>query len=240
MIRIGTAGWTIPRRFANDIPSSGSGLERYAAVFPAVEINSTFYRSHKPETYARWASVVPEGFRFAAKLPKTITHERRLVDSGALLEGFLKEVSLLGRKLGPLLIQLPPSFAFDNADAEAFLRQLRSLTGNAAACEPRHASWFEPEAGDLLTQYRVARVAADPARVPAAAVPGGWPELAYYRLHGSPRMYYSEYDETFLSSLAARMSGSPAAETWCIFDNTASGAAAGNALTLTKRFATTV
>lgn len=76
MIRLGTAGWAIPRRFADTFPAVGSALERYAAIFLAVEINSTFYRLHKPETYARWASAVPDGFRFAAKLPKVITHER--------------------------------------------------------------------------------------------------------------------------------------------------------------------
>ncbi len=235
MIRTGTAGWAIPRQFADDFPDTGSALERYAAIFKTVEINSTFYRSHKPETYARWASAVPDGFRFAAKLPKAITHERRLVDAGALLDAFLDEVSLLGPRLGPLLIQLPPSFAFDPVIAEAFFGHLRSRTGQPAACEPRHPTWFEPEAEDLLTQYRAARVAADPARVPDAALPGGWSGLAYYRLHGSPRMYYSEYDETFLSGLAAHIEASPAVETWCIFDNTTSGAAAGNALALSKR-----
>ncbi len=240
MIRIGTAGWAVPRQYADGFPDSGSILERYATTLMATEINSTFYRSHKPETYARWASAVPDGFRFAAKLPKAITHERRLVDSGALLRAFLDEVSLLGAKLGPLLIQLPPSFRFDPTNAEAFLAQLRSLTDHAAACEPRHPSWFGSEAGNLLTRYRVSRVAADPARVPDAALPGGWPDLAYHRLHGSPRMYYSEYDETFLSGLAARIESSQALETWCIFDNTTSGAAAGNALTLSKRFVASV
>jgi uncharacterized protein YecE (DUF72 family) len=69
LIRIGTAGWAIPRQCAEHFPRDGSGLERYAARFTAVEINSTFHRSHKPHTFARWAEAVPEGFRFAVKMP---------------------------------------------------------------------------------------------------------------------------------------------------------------------------
>jgi uncharacterized protein YecE (DUF72 family) len=235
MIRIGTAGWTIPRRFADRFPASGSVLERYATRFNAVEINSTFYRSHRPQTYARWVEAVPEGFRFSVKVPKAITHERRLADSDELLDAFLGETKNLGSRLGPLLIQLPPSLAFDVAIAKAFLEFLRSRTKGEVVCEPRHTSWFEEEANRMLSDYRVARVAADPARVPEAAVPGGWLGLAYFRLHGSPRMYFSEYKRAFVANLAARIRSAAADETWCIFDNTGSGAAAGNALDLAEQ-----
>jgi uncharacterized protein YecE (DUF72 family) len=233
MIRIGTAGWSVPRRFTARFPS-GKGLERYAARFNAAEINSTFYRSHRAQTYSRWSSAVPEGFRFAVKLPKAITHERRLANSDELLAIFLGEIAHLGSRLGPLLIQLPPSLAFDPAVAEPFLRLLRSRTETDVVCEPRHPSWFESDADHLLMDCRVARAAADPARVPEAAIPGGWQELAYFRLHGSPRMYFSEYDETFIADLAARIRSGAASETWCIFDNTGSGAAIGNALDLAE------
>jgi uncharacterized protein YecE (DUF72 family) len=235
MIRIGTAGWSIPRRFAPLFRPSGSGLERYAARFNGAEINSTFYRSHRPQTYARWSAAVPEGFRFSVKLPKTITHERRLVDSADILDAFLDEVGQLGPCLGPLLIQLPPSLAFDLSVAQAFIRLLRSRTEGEVACEPRHPTWFEGEADRLLADFRVARVAADPAPVPQAAVPGGWPNVIYFRLHGSPRMYYSEYGEAFIADLAAQLRSGAAAEAWCIFDNTVSGAAIGNALDLADR-----
>jgi uncharacterized protein YecE (DUF72 family) len=232
MIRIGTAGWTIPRRHAENFPAEGSGLERYAARFNAVEINSTFYRSHKPQTYARWVGAVPEDFRFAVKMPKAITHERRLVEVNELLEAFAEEIAALGPKLGPVLIQLPPSFAFDAKLTHAFLRQVRKRIAGPIACEPRHSTWFAAEPEKLLSKYRVARVAADPARVPEAAVPGGSSSLAYFRLHGSPRMYYSDYDAAFLDALTAALRASTTEETWCIFDNTVSGAAAGNALTM--------
>lgn len=235
MIHIGTAGWAIPRRFAGLFPESGSGLERYTARFNGTEINSTFYRSHKPQTYARWAAAVPANFRFAVKLPRTITHDRRLVETGTLLDRFLEEVQILRPKLGPLLIQLPPSLAFDVKSAGAFLDDLRRRHKGPVACEPRHPSWFGADADRLLSSYEVARVAADPARVPEAAVPGGWAGLVYIRLHGAPRVYYSEYDDETLAEWAARLEPSVSAETWCVFDNTASGAATGNALTFGAR-----
>lgn len=232
MIRIGTAGWTIPARFRDRFSESGSSLERYAARFNVAEINSTFYRSHKPQTYARWAASVPDDFRFAVKLPKTITHERRLVDSADLLDRFLEEVSSLAPKLGPLLMQLPPSFAFDKEVAGEFLRLLRARFIGAVVCEPRHPSWFEDEASVTFSAHDIARVAADPARVPEAALPAGSMDLVYFRLHGSPQMYRSSYERSFLSDLAGQLKAGRAADAWCIFDNTASGAALGNALEL--------
>jgi uncharacterized protein YecE (DUF72 family) len=233
-LRIGTAGWAIPRRVAEAFPVEGSGLERYAARFSAAEINSTFYRSHRPGTLERWAAATPDAFCFSAKLPKTITHERKLADCGGLLEVFLGEVGALGGKLGPLLVQLPPKLAFDAETAGGFFRAFRAGHGGAVVCEPRHASWFEAEADALLREMRVARVAADPAVVPEAAVPGGWPGLVYHRLHGAPRLYFSEYEPAALDALAERLRASTV-ETWCVFDNTASGAAAANALAVLDR-----
>ena len=234
VIRIGTAGWAIPRAVADCFGQSGSALQRYAGRFVAAEINSTFYRPHRPDTYARWRDAVPEGFRFAVKLRRTVTHEKRLVEAGSELAAFCKEVGDLGEKLGPLLVQLPPSFAFDEGVAARFFGELREHTDGPAACEPRNASWFTPEAALVLAEHRIARVAADPAKVPEAALPGGWPGLRYHRLHGSPRMYYSSYDPEMLARVATALTQSDAAETWCIFDNTTSGAAAANALALAE------
>jgi uncharacterized protein YecE (DUF72 family) len=232
-VYVGCAGWSIPRKQADRFPEKGSHLERYAEICSGVEINSSFYRSHKPETYARWSASVPEGFRFAVKVPREITHKRRLVDVDEPLERFLSEVGHLGEKLGPLLIQLPPSLVFDAGIAAAFFAGLRQGYSGQIACEPRHQSWFEPEADRLLAEFQVARVAADPALAPEATRPSGWNGLVYYRLHGSPRVYFSEYSEVYLSGLAdAIREVSPSSQVWCIFDNTASGAATGNALSL--------
>lgn len=236
-LRIATAGWTIPRAVAGAFPANGSGLARYAARFDAVEINSTFYRSHRAGTYARWVETTPPGFRFAVKLPRRITHEARLVGVNDAVTAFRSEAEQFGDKLGPLLVQLPPSLTFEKAVAEAFFAELRDVWPEAIVCEPRHPTWFEADGDALLKAYRIARVAADPARHPLAAIPGGWPELAYWRLHGSPRMYYSAYDEPALGALAEAIRSCGAAEVWCVFDNTTSGAATANALELQARFA---
>ena len=233
-LRIATAGWSIPREVRDQFPEDGSGLQRYAAVFSGVEINSTFYRPHRPSTFTRWAKTTPDEFRFAVKLSKAITHEARLVGCEAPLVAFRGQTAALGNKLGPLLIQLPPTLTFDAPVAERFFARLREIWPEAAACEPRHRSWFEAGADAMLRAFRVARIAADPQPDPRAAIPGGWPELAYWRLHGSPRMYYSAYGPAYLAALKARMADSPASQTWCVFDNTTSGAAAANALSLLR------
>jgi len=226
-IRIGTAGWAAPRNL-DVFPAEGTGLERYAAVFDCAEINSSFYRPHRRTTYERWAASTPTDFRFAVKVPKTISHERRLVDIAEPLARFLDECAGLGDKLGPLLIQLPPSLKFEPEVVERFLADWRKATPSATVLEPRHQSWFDAPADALLRTFEVARVAADPAVVPAAAEPGGWTGLTYWRLHGSPVMYASAYGADFLKALAARMTR----DAWCIFDNTRSGAATTDALAL--------
>jgi len=200
-------------------------------VLNAVEINSSFHRPHRRATYERWAATVPVDFLFAVKLPKTITHEARLVAAGAPLDRFLEESGGLGAKRGPILIQLPPSLAFDLGIAADFFALLRDRTANDLVCEPRHRSWFTPEAEDLLVRCRVARVAADPAPVAGAGETGGWAGLRYMRLHGSPQMYRSSYDATAIErhATAARKAG---VDSWTIFDNTMTGAATLNALAM--------
>lgn len=236
-IRIGTAGWSLSKSIGERFPGDGSHLERYAARFNAVEINSSFYRPHRPATYARWAASVPPGFRFAVKLPKAITHERRLIDCDDLLARFAEEVSNLGEKRGPVLIQLPPSLAFDASLAATFFDRARAVLGGAIVCEPRHSTWFTPAADALLVRHQIARVAADPAPVPEAAHPGGWPGLRYTRLHGSPRIYWSPYDEAAIARHAAAARASEV-ESWTIYDNTAGGAALSDALAMLDRVTT--
>jgi uncharacterized protein YecE (DUF72 family) len=235
-IHVGCAGWSIPREYAERFPVRGTHLQRYAQRLPAVEINSSFYRPHRPETYARWAASVPASFQFAVKVPREITHVRRLRDIAAPLDRFLSEIQALGAKLGPLLVQLPPSLRFDPPIVEAFFATLRGRFGGGVVCEPRHASWFSEPAERLLITAQVARVAADPALGPAAAQPGGWPGLVYQRLHGSPEMYALAYSDTYLDTLAGRLrAAAQATPAWCIFDNTARGAATANALDVWAR-----
>jgi uncharacterized protein YecE (DUF72 family) len=234
-IRIGTAGWTVPGRYAEDFPSEGSSLERYAARFDCAEINSSFHRSHRPETWERWARSVPEGFLFSAKLSKEVTHRRKLIDCAEPFVASIGEMKLLGDKLAVVLVQLPPSLAFDREVAPRFFELLRGHWEGAVAFEPRHASWFEAEAEGLLVERRIARVAADPPKAPRGGEPGGCGGLNYYRLHGSPIVYRSSYDDGRLEAVATRLKALAArAPAWCIFDNTASSAATGDALKLQR------
>jgi len=233
---IGTAGWSTPRQAKPAFSGVGSQLERYAAVLPAAEINSSFHRPHRRTTYERWAASVPAPFRFSVKIPKTISHTARLVACDDLLDAFLDQIGGLGETLEVVLLQLPPSFAFEPNVVVPFLKQLRrKLPATVAiACEPRHPTWFMPDVEACLTDNHVARVAADPVLVPGGDEPGGWPSLRYYRLHGAPRIYYSSYDEAYIKALAERLfaHAKRGERIWCIFDNTASGAATQNALDL--------
>ncbi|MCE5979235.1 DUF72 domain-containing protein [Pseudomonas sp. JR33AA] len=232
MIHLGCAGWSLSRQYADQFLQPGSHLQRYAAWLGAVEINSSFYRPHLPATYARWACSVPEHFRFAVKLPRIITHELRLERCEVALDAFLGQCLQLGDRLGCLLVQLPPSLAHDARRDWQFFEALRQRHAGSVAVEPRHASW--QAAQSMLIDLRIAQVAASPSRFAADAQPAGWPGLAYWRLHGEPQIYHSEYSQQFLQQLAERLQRSHAAgaATWCIFDNTASGAAMGNALAL--------
>jgi len=231
MIYVGTAGWNIPRAQKERFSTAGSQLARYASRLNAAEINSSFYRPHAPATYERWAASVPASFKFAVKIPKVISHERLLTRARAPLTRFLDETSALGSKRGPLLLQLPPSFEFDARRAGRFFELFRQLHTGPIVCEPRHSTWAAEASNELLVKFEVARVAADPPRAPGFCDPAGWTRLIYYRWHGSPRPYFSCYTSGDLSRLADAIRDGTA-ERWCIFDNTGSGSAAGNALDL--------
>lgn len=234
---IGTAGWAIPASLADDFPGDGPHLERYARVMNAAEINSSFHRPHRRSTYERWSSAVPADFAFSVKLPKAISHQKRCVDCADELQQFLDESAGLGDKRRLLLLQLPPSFEFEEQRMDRFFALCRRAQAPPIVCEPRHASWFTSEANELLEAWGIARAGADPARVPGSQTPGGWTGMSYFRMHGSPRVYYSSYPAESLDRLAAAMLTAPN-EAWCIFDNTASGAAAGDALALRSRLQT--
>ncbi|RON69663.1 DUF72 domain-containing protein [Pseudomonas fluorescens] len=232
MIYIGCAGWNLAREHWPSFPAEGTHLQRYASRFNSVEINSSFYRPHRHQTYERWAGSVLDGFRFSVKMPKHITHELRLAGSETALDEFLGQCSGLGDRLGCLLVQLPPSLAFDAPVAERFFSAVRQRFAGAVVLEPRHESWVSAE--PLLITQQIAQAAVDPSRISSDALPGGWNGVKYWRLHGSPRIYHSAYESPYLQQLAQALHTAHAegAATWCIFDNTASGAALGNALSL--------
>jgi uncharacterized protein YecE (DUF72 family) len=240
-MRIGTAGWAIPRDAAAAFPGEGRHLDRYARVLGCAEINSSFHRGHRVEVYQRWAEQTPPGFRFSVKLPRSISHDARLRRAREPLLRFLAEVAGLGERLAVLLVQLPPSFEFEARSTRRFFALLADLFAGAVVCEPRHPSWFTPAAELTLVDCRVGRVGADPARCAEGQQPGGWlgddgdgrGAVVYYRWHGAPRMYWSRYELAWVQARADELKRwPPGVDCWCIFDNTAGGRAISNALEL--------
>jgi len=237
-LRIGCAGWSIASPQKPLFGDGTSMLARYATRFDMVEINSSFYRPHQRKTYERWADSVPQRFRFAAKVPKAITHEARLERCGDALSRFCEECTGLGDKLGVLLVQLPPSFAFDARVVSRFFAMARRRVPDAVAlvCEPRHPSWIGPHVDALLRRYDVNVAGADPNPIADDCAPRDLTPCRYWRLHGSPRIYCSDYDDAFLTRIAALLRASAAgASHWVVFDNTALGHAVPNAIGLSGK-----
>lgn len=227
---VGVAGWSIPSRYKDRFPGAGSHLERYAQRLGSVEINSSFYRHHRAQTYARWSASVPAHFRFSVKVPKALTHEGELVAEPAVLDRFVEEVSALGPKLAVLLVQLPPQLEFEQAVATRFFEEIRRRIDVRVVCEPRHPSWSSQRASSLFVDHGISRVAADPPLWPGADAPAGDSTLVYFRWHGQPRKYYSDYGKACLATLERHLADARASQAWAIFDNTAHGFALENAL----------
>ncbi|NLR97249.1 DUF72 domain-containing protein [Rhizobium sp. P38BS-XIX] len=223
---IATAAWSIPRKAADRFAQEGSSLTRYASIFSGVEVNSTFYRRHKPSTFARWADSVPDGFLFSVKLPREITHDRAMKNIAKPFDTFLQDIAPLGKKRGPILCQLPPSLTFDADECGSAFKTMRTADGGPIVIEVRHKSWASAGALDLLKRYEIDGVLADPALV--------WPAEdfctapKYIRLHGKPKIYYSSYSDEEIRWFSEML----ATDGWCVFDNTASGIAIENALTM--------
>ena len=231
MLFVGTAGWAIPKELADRYASSESSLRRYAGLLDCSELNSTFYRRHRVSTFERWRDGVPASFRFSVRLPRAITHWAGLAPPRREVETFFDDAQRLGDKLGPVLVQLPASVHFEARRAAAFFRLLRQLHDGLVACEPRHASWYGPEASALFTEHDIARVVTDPPRPLAANEPIPGSSLLYVRWHASARAHLPAYSGAQLSTLAALVARQPArVSVWCIFDNTVAGAALYDAL----------
>lgn len=233
--RIGLAGWSeaASRYRALLSPASDElkGLRRYASTFDFVEINSSFYRQIRASTCEKWASEVPDDFRFSVKMHRLITHYARL-KAPDLLGDFFGALAGLGEKLGVVLIQLPPTLVFDSRVAGNFFAALRRIYKGHAVCEPRHASWASGAAQSILADHSIARVLTEIPDEKPAPIAKGLP--GYIRLHGAPRRYYSSYSEEQLRQLATFLAGHPRRPRFVVFDNTASSAGVLNALELRR------
>ncbi|MBK3871564.1 MULTISPECIES: DUF72 domain-containing protein [Stutzerimonas] len=233
-IHIGISGWRYAPWRGDFYPKGLTQKKelRFASrAVGSIEINGSFYSLQTPERYADWYADTPKGFVFSVKGPRYITHVRRLREvDGALANFFASGIFRLKEKLGPILWQFPPSFKFDPALFEAFLRQLPHDTEAALAiardCEPRmegrsylsvdrkrrmrhaveirNASFVDPAFVELLRKYQVALVVADTA--------GKWPhhedltsDFVYIRLHGAEELYTSGYTDAALDEWRRRI-----------------------------------
>jgi len=231
-IRIGTSGWSYAEWRGGFYPrglAAGRWLTHYATVFDTVELNASFYRVPAPEQFAKWAAQVPDGFLFAVKAPRLITHLHRLQHCAGPLADFLDAARALGGKLGPVLYQLPPTMTCDAGLLDAFTAALpRKLS---SVIEFRHASWFRDETFAILEKNRVSLCVSD---FPGSAAPlRVTTPPAYLRFHGGKR-YCENYADTFLQPLADRLRGwqEDGLPSFVFFNNTAGGRAPANASTL--------
>lgn len=233
---IGTAGWSVPTAFKDLFPLAGTHLERYSQILNCAEINTSFYRDHKSVTYARWAESVPKDFKFSVKLSKVFTHDTKLQLRGRSLATTLDGVSYLGEKLGVLLVQLPASLIYEKRDAIPFFSDLRKYYEGFIALEPRHKSWLNADVQMFMRALKISRVIADPNpfNVENTVEDVDDQALIYFRWHGSPQMYRSNYSEVSLRELQGRLSRclNFHRPVWCIFDNTTYGFATHNAVQL--------
>jgi uncharacterized protein YecE (DUF72 family) len=239
-VLIGCSGWDY-RDWRNGtfyppgLPSRDR-LRFYADRFDTLELNTTFYRLPKRSAAKRWASETPEGFTFAVKVSRYITHVVRLKDAGEHLALLLERVAPLRRagKLGPLLWQLPPTFRRDDERLVAALAQLPADCRHAI--EFRHASWFAPDVLDLLRAHEVGLVIADRPDMESFRTLDVTADFVYVRLHHGSRGRRGNYSESELEEWAWRLcEWQEHGDVFAYFNNDWEGFAPANARTLRKK-----
>ncbi len=233
-VRIGTSGWVYPHwkgtYYPEELPQK-DWFGHYARDFDTVEINNTFYRLPKAETFEHWGEVAPSGFLYTFKASRYITHIKRLLEPAQSLEKFLSRIRLAGPALGPLLYQLPPRWQADPERLEAFLQELPAeLT---SVFEFRDDSWHREPVRQLLSRYGVAFCIHDHGTVDCPEwVTAG---TVYLRFHGSSEAPYSgSYSDAFLKRQARRIAAwrKEGKDVFAYFNNDVGGHAVRNALTL--------
>lgn len=239
MLRIGTSGWHYMHWVGPFYPANTRAedfLPYYAARFNTVEINSTFYGLPSEETVTAWRERTPEDFVFACKASRYITHMKKLKDPDASTERFLAAVAPLGRKLGPILFQLPPRWHANVDRLDRFLARLP--TGLRFAFEFRDETWFNDAVYDVLRCYSAALCAYEIAghAAPLIATAG----FDYVRLHGPGEAYQGRYPDEALDTWAKRIDAWLAAghDVYCYFDNDQLGYASADAVRLRDRLTT--
>jgi uncharacterized protein YecE (DUF72 family) len=227
---VGTSGWQYRHWRGSFYPrelAASAWLPHYAARFPTVEVNASFYRLPRRETVERWAAAVPVGFVLTFKASRYVTHIRRLRECAEPLERMWEVFTGAGDKLGPVLFQLPPTLRVDEPLLAAFLGSLPSRM--RAAFEFRHPSWFTGRVLDDLDAVGAALVHADRpgahAEIPAV---GGW---TYLRFHQG-RHAGAAYRRSKLRAYADAIAAARPAELFAYFNNDQEAAAPHDAAVL--------
>ena len=234
-VHVGTCGWQYRdwrgRFYPEKLPQR-EWLEHYSARFQTVEVDNTFYRLPAAEVFAAWRERTPADFRMALKTSRYLTHVKRLLDPRAAVDLFMERAGRLGDKLGPLLLQLPPTFRADPprlADAlDCFPRGVR------LAFEPRHASWFGDPTQQVLADRDVALCLADWRGEPAGPLwrTAGWTYLRFHEGTGSPHPCYQPHTLHEWAERLAQAWGA-GADAYAYFNNARGGCAVRDA----RRFA---
>lgn len=235
-IYIGTSGWHYKhwkKRFYPDEVKAADYLSYYAQFFATAEINASFYRLPLVTTVQEWAKTVNTRFRFCPKISRYVTHTKKLRDPEQTLPRFFDVFDTIIKKLGPVLLQLPPNLHFHEERVKDFLDVLTTWKGYRFALEPRHESWLEPEALSLLKKYKIAFVIAHSGnRFPSGEFITA--KDIYIRFHGPEGNYASGYSAAFLQQYAHKIvqwqqSGH---HIWVFFNNDGNAYAIKNARTL--------
>ena len=231
---IGTSGWTYPgwrEGFYAGVPQR-RWLGHCARHFTALEVNATFYRLLKESTYERWRTETPEGFAFAIKGSRFVTHVKRLREVKESVRLQRARTAGLGPKLKAVLWQLPPGLHKDTDLLRDFAEALSGWPESRHALEFRHASWFDNEVAACLAAHELAACISDAASWPMWEVVTT--DLVYVRLHGHERTYASRYGADGLEPWAERARGwlAEGREVHVYFDNDMEGAAPDDALRL--------
>ena len=233
---IGTSGWDYKHWrgpfYPEEMPAA-KWLDFFCRHFKTVELNNTFYRLPREETWRKWGRSVPEGFVFSVKASRFITHVKRLRDCEEPLETFLGRARLLGDALGPVLYQLPPNFQRTPVNVERVADFLALLPQDVRhVFEFRHESWFTDEVFALLSRHNAGFCAFHMAdrETPLEATT----DFAYIRFHGSDSMYGGSYSEEQLANWAGRIQELPedVRDAYIYFNNDAEGHAVANANTM--------
>jgi uncharacterized protein YecE (DUF72 family) len=227
-IRIGTSGWTYKHWegifYPSELPKS-KWLEHYCRHFDIVELNASFYRLPKRETFRNWKARTPDNFLWSVKGSKFITHTRRLENPAEPLDRLYTVAAGLGEKLGVILFQLPPSLVYNENILRAFCKSLNPRVRHAI--EIRHPSWINDQAFSLLSEFNIALCMADTAgRYPSCEAMTS--DFVYIRLHGSQKLYASEYSEEELRNWAEKIDAWNK-DAFIFFDNDFEGHAVNNA-----------